>query len=721
MSAETHHVALRRLRQILLFFIGLWLLYLGLFNLFLGTPLGPRLLSWKPEKLHVQWERGWTLKPGTLHVRGFELRSQTPKVQWWLSVEEGRLHLLLPALVMKRFTASDVRVSGVSFRSRRRLDALEDPPATLLEGMAPIPGLENPPKDPPPPPPQDKSWRWRFRMRNISVSSADELWVDGYRLRGKIGVRGRFRYRVRGELALSNVSLKVEDGRLGIGGEEGAEDVQVTVRGRLKPVVATGRPAIGLLRYLNLEGTAAGDVSSLSFLDVLFSELQAVDLGGEASVEARLAVVDGVLRPGTEVQADSEGVEVGYLDYTARGAGTVVGRIVPDDDLPAERRAKAETRSEAEGETFSEAPGGAAAAGDPGPEARQEGRTKGTGGDEGGAGPGSGPGGGIPAEGESRGPSGPERRAESAGRSPSRPRPGAPGRLELAVDLTSFKLQREDLGEPHIEGEGFSLSGTSRRLDLTDPFGDLEARIRMPPSRVPDLTVYNADLPAGSTFAFEGGEGEISAEFLLRAADGSAEGRVEMKTRGAAARYGDTRFSGDLHLRTRLAEGDVKARRFRFDGSSLDLEGVQVEGQKRSAGSWWGRFEFPDGKVELRPNPAVETRVEGRLRDTAPILALVAEKKKVLSWVDSFLQVENVTVGAELTADERRFQVEDLQAEAEHLEALGDFTVAGERKEGIFYFRYRRLSAGVELEAGERDWKLFRSRKWFDERRSQRR
>ena len=48
------------------------------------------------------------------------------------------------------------------------------------------------------------------------------------------------------------------------------------------------------------------------------------------------------------------------------------------------------------------------------------------------------------------------------------------------------------------------------------------------------------------------------------------------------------------------------------------------------------------------------------------------------------------------------------------LEILGELDLARQDPSGVFFARWGKLSAAVSLAEGERDWKLTRSRRWYD-------
>ena len=69
---------------------------------------------------------------------------------------------------------------------------------------------------------------------------------------------------------------------------------------------------------------------------------------------------------------------------------------------------------------------------------------------------------------------------------------------EVIVTLDDFQQTHADFDQPYIFGTGFSVTGVSTELDLTDPFTDLKVALDLPESDLPHFGVYNAYIPSNS-------------------------------------------------------------------------------------------------------------------------------------------------------------------------------------------------------------------------------
>jgi hypothetical protein len=307
----------------------LWPLYLAAGNLWLRQGGLERQLNRRPERLWFHWDSAWTIWPGVVHVRGFEMRNQTRVFQWWLAVDRGILDIDLWDLRDRELLLGPIHGSGAAFRLRRRLDA---PPRTRPgrpELYPPIPGFANPPHPAPENlyPPRKKREPWHVRITGVSLDDVREVWIEEVRFAGRARVAGGFDLRARQRLEVMPTRMEIHEGSLALGAGEKAKPILSNARGRVDGRVHPHAPQ----RYKGREifqvttgrANLEGRVQSLAFLDVLFRETRWVDLrfgGGPATADFRLR--RGQILPGSRVEAKPEGITVSFLDYRALGDGT---------------------------------------------------------------------------------------------------------------------------------------------------------------------------------------------------------------------------------------------------------------------------------------------------------------------------------------------------------------------------------------------------------------
>ena len=90
--------------------------------------------------------------------------------------------------------------------------------------------------------------------------------------------------------------------------------------------------------------------------------------------------------------------------------------------------------------------------------------------------------------------------------------------IEVGCSLGRYSLERAGLDRPHLLGNGFLIRADYPSASLgSATFGseDLkgsQARVTWPPAELPDLTVYNAFLPAKRGLELLAGHGEVEAD-----------------------------------------------------------------------------------------------------------------------------------------------------------------------------------------------------------------
>jgi hypothetical protein len=321
----------RLLQALLLGLAILWPLYLVAGNVWLRQGGLETMLNRRPERLSIHWDSAWTVWPGVVHVRGFEMRNQTRTFQWWLAVDRGTVDVDLWNLQDRELLLGPLQGSGAAFRLRRRLDAPPRARPSRPELYPPIPGLANPP-DPKPeeiyPPRPRRREPWHVRITGINLDDVREVWIEEVRFAGSARLAGGFDVRARQRVEVKPSRVEILAGTLALGAGAKARPILVDARGRIDGRIDpySPRELRGWKVLQSTSGRAAleGQVRSLAFLDVLFRETRWVDLrfaGGRTTADFRLR--RGRILPGSRLEARPDRVTVAFLDYRAQGDGTV--------------------------------------------------------------------------------------------------------------------------------------------------------------------------------------------------------------------------------------------------------------------------------------------------------------------------------------------------------------------------------------------------------------
>jgi|CXWL01.1.fsa_nt_gi hypothetical protein len=306
---------------------------------------------------------------------------------------------------------------------------------------------------------------------------------------------------------------------------------------------------------------------------------------------------------------------------------------------------------------------------------------------------------------------------------------GAPGLATLDVQLREFSIRPADPPQamPYLTGrQGLHLVVATRDLDLAAPTHDLTAVISLDDAVAPDLRAFDRLLPerAGITL---GGQARASLHLDLDAARQTARGNLALDTDQLALGLQDLAFRGHLAIRLALAGSDLARRRFALDGSTVELANVSWrrgmgadEGAARESGdAWWARASLAHGQLTWGRPLDLASDLTLALRDSAPLVAIVEQRKRLPDWVARVFTVADVRGHGRLAVTAEGVIFDDVAITGgDDLEILSRLALAKGGKRADLYVKLGILGLGVELVDGKRDLELIRPRAWYDARPS---
>lgn len=654
---------MRRFIRISLLSLGLSLAllypaYLGVGNWLLRGEL-ERRINRRPETLSITWRSAWTSWPGVVHVQGFQIRGQTRSVQWWATVDRGRIDVDLWSLRDREFSAHGIDGEGVAFRLRRRADARprwRTDPAL----RPPIPGLANPPRRPPeriyPRRPRRRGRNWRVELAGMDLSGVREIWIEEFRFRGDARAVGGFDLTLRERLEVLPARVELRSGDLLRGRASILAQLSGEVTGALAPFDPLRYRGRQAFRFASGRVAVGGQIGGLGAVEPLLRQARWIDLsGGAGPLAADVRLRRGRFLPGSRLEARPREVTIGFLDYRATGSGRVTWEVVEGKDGPRKTAGKA---------------------GDPGP------------------------GGGI---------AGVDRigrlttRLESFGiQRQGYPRPHVRGRGLSVVTTTP---------EPVFERLLFPVSLAIDMPEAEVP--DLTFYNAYLPDRA------GLSLRSGSG-RFSGQFRAASPDWVGSGQLALAARRVVADFRDARLR-GDFRVRtrlGRADLKDRVF--DVGGSDFELTGVSV-VDGTERGEPVQSRPGWWLRGHLDRGRLMPGRPVYLSASAEATMRDPRPLVALFAPEGRVVRWLEDMLAVEGVGATAEVELREDSILIENLAAAGRgaggrELEIRARLRIREASPRGALYLRWGRLDVGLEVAGAKRDWKVLRPRRWFEER-----
>ena len=297
-------------------------------------------------------------------------------------------------------------------------------------------------------------------------------------------------------------------------------------------------------------------------------------------------------------------------------------------------------------------------------------------------------------------------------------------RRDLGADHTTLEalFERFVFGSEEatlVEGAGLAVSLESAATHLFRPLEIRAADVELPRSPMRDLRALDAFLPPAVDMGFDSGTGEVGGQLHYRAEEGTGKGELQLQLRDVRGHFQETALRGELELRALLTGVDLEKGTMNLAGSELRLDRVAVlrSGEPPAAPAqtgWWGRARLGDTKLLLGPPLELDGTAALRLRDSGPVVALLAEQRPWLRWVDALLTVEDVAGQLEWRVDPAGIELRALEVTAPPIEIRAALRLAESRRTGVVYLGYRGLDAAFELRPdGGRDWQLTHPRRWY--------
>ena len=307
--------------------------YLIIINTLLYLPITQDIVNMiRPEKFQVSWDRAWSLYPFRLNAEGIAANGQARTQQWEAYATTGAASISLLPLIFKDVYLSDVEAENIDYRQRPRLKPDRDY-SNMLAFFPPITGREVMPVDTSELP---KKRPWKIHVNGVAASGEHRFWVFNLQGTGSGTALGNLYTETRGgTFSLDVTALDLDLGPAYLNGDaeiyEGG-----TVQGVLgfSPLTRRDNKGRRMLKFAYLDTQLDLTVGSFNFLNIFTAGLGNLDIAGAGQVTGRLAVRDGYVRAGTELNATTSNLGVTIRDIDIAGVGSVLIQTPADADSP---------------------------------------------------------------------------------------------------------------------------------------------------------------------------------------------------------------------------------------------------------------------------------------------------------------------------------------------------------------------------------------------------
>lgn len=285
----------------------------------------------------------------------------------------------------------------------------------------------------------------------------------------------------------------------------------------------------------------------------------------------------------------------------------------------------------------------------------------------------------------------------------------------LKVELGDYEITHPDTKDSRIVGKHLLVEAHTPDLKIEDAFERLGVKIRIPEASITNLRYFNAYLPKSSGLKILDGSGTVQGHLDADAGGRNDSGELVFEGKNARVGYDQLTLEGDLKLRARLDKGDMTSRSFVLSGTTLDLRDLVArrEGQAIHEGTWWGRADVEQGKLQVTP-----TSLEGRLRlegkNARPIIAMFTAAKGLPGIVEDVLAFEGLWATARLRLNDDEFHLRKLRAKGKGATLKGWLDKTPESQEGGLLLSVGPFAAGIELNTTGTEVKLNDAYGWYE-------
>lgn len=278
-------------------------------NIMILTGAAQVLANIKPQKLTMSWESAWTLLPGRFVITGLEFQSTTPRNQFHLIVDTGKVSVSVFGLLSRTVAITQVQAAGVEV------------------GYAKVTGVNESSSD-------NARTPWTIKLDNISATGIRKVeiqnltGVDDMTFMGS-GTLDTLKMSIVTKGGLMQVDRAV--GSMVINNQTGAKNDGAPLQIDANLSIASHRPrqfkGKEKLQFFTGTVNAKGNFASIGPVSFLPDSELNLTTKGEGDLEAQLNIENGELMPGSQLTFESESLEATFLQFEATGRGIMKASV----------------------------------------------------------------------------------------------------------------------------------------------------------------------------------------------------------------------------------------------------------------------------------------------------------------------------------------------------------------------------------------------------------
>ena len=300
---------IRLTRRSLIIALLALLAYPAIANVMILTGAAQVLANIKPQKLTMSWESAWTLLPGRFVVSGLEFQSTTPRNQFSLVVDTGKVNVSIFGLLSRTVAITQAEAAGVEVRYAKVTGVSQSSSANA-----------KPP--------------WTIKLDNVSATGIRKAeiqnltGVDDMTFLGS-GTLDTLKMSIVTKGGLMQVDRAV--GSMVIDNQTGTKNDGAPLQVDADLSIASHRPRQykGKEKLQFFTGTinAKGNFASIGPVSFLPDSELNLTTKGEGDLEAQLKIESGELMPGSQFTFESDSLKTTFLQFEATGNGIMKASV----------------------------------------------------------------------------------------------------------------------------------------------------------------------------------------------------------------------------------------------------------------------------------------------------------------------------------------------------------------------------------------------------------
>lgn len=290
------------------------------------------------------------------------------------------------------------------------------------------------------------------------------------------------------------------------------------------------------------------------------------------------------------------------------------------------------------------------------------------------------------------------------------------------LDVAVLDLElREDGGKnPVLVGPTLKLLAQSTGRDLAKGF-HLDVVLDLPEAKAKDLSFLNTFIPDRAGARIVAGAGTVAGNMELSTRTQHGRGVADVRTEKVVlASKGGAKMSAALKSHVQMVDFNMQTGALDLSGSHVVLEKGMVEVGTKKYTNYW--FNISTAKFKLRPRtPSLDATIAVHVKNLQPILAVMGTFVAVPWAAKAFSNIADVRLTSNLDVDGNEMRIRDLTADSGMLHLRGDLDLRmgkkGQEPFGAMQVEFGELAAGIAMEGGKSEVKLFGVNAWFANQR----